>query len=117
MYSNFNYYPQTPQNRQIGSTGLKGRPVSSFEEAKALSIDFDGSIFYFPDMANKRIYTKQINMDGTANINVYELGQIPEEKPIISTSSLDNYVTKEELAEALARLSTPQPVKQEILPF
>jgi hypothetical protein len=38
--------------------GIKGRPVSSLEEARASMIDFDGSIFYFPDVANKRIYTK-----------------------------------------------------------
>lgn len=48
--------------------GIKGRPVSSIEEARAISIDFDGSVFYFPDLANRRIYTKQINMDGTASL-------------------------------------------------
>jgi hypothetical protein len=37
---------------------LKGRPVASLDEAKATSIDFDGSVFYFPDLANRRIYTK-----------------------------------------------------------
>jgi hypothetical protein len=58
-------------------SGLKGRPVASFEEARASMIEFDGSIFYFPDLANKCIYTKQINMDGTALINVYELKAIP----------------------------------------
>jgi hypothetical protein len=52
------------------------RPVSSIEEVKASPIDFDGSVFYFTDMANKRIYTKQINLDGTAAINVYELKTI-----------------------------------------
>ena len=91
MYqNNYNYYPQ--QNTQpLGNpqpvpnylqsclrnaqpqTGLKGRLVSSLEEARATSIDFDGSVFYFPDFANKRIYTKQINADGTATLNVYEL--------------------------------------------
>ena len=50
--------------------GIKGRPVASIEEARASIIDFDGSIFYFPDLANKRIYTKQINMDGTALLQV-----------------------------------------------
>ena len=50
--------------------------VSSIEEARASLIDFDGSIFYFPDLANKRIYTKQINIDGTATLNVYELRPI-----------------------------------------
>jgi hypothetical protein len=53
--------------------------VSSLEEARATSIDFDGSIFYFPDIANKCIYTKQINIDGTANLQMYELKEIPRE--------------------------------------
>lgn len=82
MYQNYGYYSpvQQPMNQQTipnytqpnylrpaqPQNGLKGRLVSSLEEARATSIDFDGSIFYFPDLANKRIYTKQINMDGTA---------------------------------------------------
>jgi hypothetical protein len=49
------------------------RPVSSIEEVRACPIDFDGSVFYFTDVANKRIYTKQINLDGTVAINLYEL--------------------------------------------
>lgn len=81
--------------------GIKGRPVSSVEEVKAISIDFDGSVFFFPDLANQKIYTKQINLDGTSTINIYSLenngaNQIPQ------------YVTKEELELALSQL------KQEI---
>ncbi|MBR2506717.1 MAG: hypothetical protein IKB70_07355 [Bacilli bacterium] len=60
----YGYYPQ-PQNsysRQPASTSsqmmLKGRPVSSVDEVRATVVDFDGSVFYFPDIANKRIYTK-----------------------------------------------------------
>ena len=83
--------------------GIKGRPVSSVEEVKAISIDFDGSVFFFPDLANQKIYTKQINLDGTSTINIYSLenngaNQIPQ------------YVTKEELELALSQL------KQEIAP-
>ena len=63
--------------------GLKGRPVTSLEEVRAATIDFDGSIFFFPDLANKKIYTKQINMDGTMTLNVYELTIIqPKERRI-----------------------------------
>lgn len=81
------YYsqPQVPNVFQQ-SFGIKGRPVSSIEEAKAASIDFDGSIFYFPDIANKRIYTKQVNMDGTSTLNVYEYKDMP----------VPQYVTREE---------------------
>ena len=69
---------QSPYLRQAPpQTGLKGRLVASLEEARATSIDFDGSVFYFPDLANKRIYTKQINMDGTATLCIYELREMP----------------------------------------
>jgi hypothetical protein len=59
--------------------------VSSIEEARASSIDFDGSIFYFPDLANKRIYTKQINLDGTSSLKVYELKELPLQDTSLST--------------------------------
>lgn len=70
------------------------RPVSSIEEVRAASIDFDGSVFYFSDLANKKIYTKQINLDGTAQLNMYELKETPVmEQPIVDTS---NFVTRTE---------------------
>lgn len=116
MYQNYNnYYPQ-PQNQQQQSyiygrqplpqqpnaaTALKGRMVSSIEEARAMSIDFDGSIFYFPDLANKRIYTKQINMDGTATLNMYELKDIPN-----MTAVQSDYVTRQEFDQVINQIKT-----------
>jgi hypothetical protein len=70
----YGWPPQTPPM----PSGLKGRPVSSFDEARVSTIDFDGSVFYFPDLANGKIYTKQINMDGTASVNVYALTEMPK---------------------------------------
>ena len=113
MYNNF--YPQNQHNfynhgRQ-SSVGLKGRPVSSLEEARASMIDFDGSVFYFPDLANQRIYTKQINLDGTAQLNMYELKEIPAEPQMIQNPS---YVTREEFELAIRELknSLTQPISQ-----
>ena len=104
MYpQNSYYYQQSPlQNyyNQIQQTGLKGRPVSSFEEARAMTIDFDGSTFFFPDTANKRIYTKQINMDGTSSLLVYEL----RESPIEQKNSQADYVTREEFDKAIQEI-------------
>lgn len=77
--------------------GLKGRPVSSLDEVRAAQVDFDGSIAYFPDMANKRIYTKQIQMDGSSCLRMFE------EKPIPVPQSAQ-YVTKEEFEQVLAEL-------------
>ena len=146
MYQNYNYYPQQPvqQNQQITQqqplyqvpnylrqappqVTLKGRLVSSLEEARATSIDFDGSVFYFPDLANKRIYTKQINMDGTASLYVYELRETPvEEEKSSMAPSVEKFVTREEFERVLAELrqkptdpavSAPQKEKVEILSF
>ena len=88
-----NYYQQRmnsyPFQNGMMATGLKGRPVSSIEEARAIQIDFDGSLFVFPDIANKKIYTKQIGMDGSVILNMYELKPIP----VITN---DDFVTREE---------------------
>lgn len=106
---NIPYYQQSQTNlRQVQpqmayqSPYLKGRLVSSFEEAKAASIDFDGSIFYFPDLANRRIYTKQINLDGTATLNMYEMKELPiaTQQPVDSSI----YVTQEEFEQAINKL-------------
>ncbi len=109
---NYNYYPQQPINQYVRqpqmpqqAAMLKGRMVSSIEEAKASPIDFDGSIFYFPDLANKRIYTKQINIDGTATLNMYELRPIQMQQDI-QQGMAANFVTREEFQQALEQLKT-----------
>ena len=84
------------QQPQPAFIGLKGRPVSSLEEARAAAIDFDGSVFFFPDLANKRIYTKQINLDGTASMNMYEYKEVPTE-----ALNSSNFVTRQEFDETL----------------
>ena len=128
MYSNYTYYPQQTQQQtqqvtqqqpmyQIPSylrqappqTGLKGRLVTSLEEARATSIDFDGSVFYFPDLANKRIYTKQINMDGTATLCMYELRELPIEKEESAVlPSVEKFVTREEFERVLEYIKSLQ---------
>ena len=106
-------YQQVPIYRQgPPQTGLKGRLVSSLEEARATSIDFDGSVFYFPDLANKRIYTKQINIDGTATLCMYELREIPQEKEISGlVPSVEKFVTREEFERVLAQLLPQKPTE------
>lgn len=69
-------YTQMPYQQQAVQQYIKGRPVSSAEEAKASMIDLDGSLFVFPDVKNKLIYTKQIMLDGTAEFHTYRL--VPE---------------------------------------
>ena len=87
----YNYYPQNRTPMTYTPATLKGHPVSSLEEVKATSIDFDGSIFYFPDIANKRIYTKTVGLDGIATLNMYELKPIPQENQITG-----DFITRQE---------------------
>lgn len=79
---------------------IKGRPVVSIDEARASQIDLDGSLHVFPDIGNKKIYTKQINLDGTATFNTFEMvSEISS-----NTSQNNNYVTRSELDEIIAEL-------------
>ena len=91
--------PQQPYSAPIvmqQANYIKGRPVVSIDEARASQIDLDGSLYVFPDLGNKKIYTKQINMDGTAAFNVFELSAPAEPAPV------PFYVTYDELDEILA---------------
>lgn len=51
-----NTYPPVQQ--------IKGRPVTSIEEARAAQVDLDGTSTYFPAPAEGKIYEKLIGMDG-----------------------------------------------------
>ena len=119
MYQNYNYYPQ--QTKPVGYSylpstslpaGLKGRPVSSFEEARAAQVDFDGSLHIFTDIGNKKIYTKQINLDGTATLHTYSL--VEDDTP---TKEIE-YVTKSEFNQALVQLeamiNSKEPEKKKV---
>ena len=107
-----NYYPNAysmqQQQTRLNQPLLKGRPVSSIDEVKAASVDFDGSIFYFPDLANNRIYSKQINLDGTSTILMYELKEIPKDIPT------SQFITREEFESVINQLkgSLPTPPKE-----
>ena len=89
----YNYMGQ--QQMQTSNQFLKCRPVSSREEAMAFQIDLDGSLWVFPNVGNGKIYTKQINNDGTATFCTYNLTK--NENPFNSSE----YVTKDELNEVV----------------
>ena len=104
----YNAYRQMPQQQfnnwnSVNSSSPQVRPVSSIEEVRAYPIDFDGSVFYFHDSANRKIYTKQINLDGTASINMYELKEMPMQKEIVQLDT-SIYITREEFDQAMIQL-------------
>lgn len=80
---------QQPQQTQF----LKGRPVSSVEEARASMIDLDGTMFVFTDIANNKIYTKQVLLDGTAELKTYVLEE--QKQQVVKEQQNVEYVTKQ----------------------
>lgn len=82
---------------------LKCRPVSSKEEAMAFQIDLDGSLWVFPCISGGRIYTKQINNDGTATFNTYVF---TEDKNLDDSN---NYVTKNEFNQVIQTIMAALP--------
>ncbi len=76
---------------------LKGRPVTSEEEARGIPVEFDGSVMVFPDAAHGAIYTKQLNMqDGTAVFHRYMLNDAP---PVQEAPPAVQYADKQEVLE------------------
>lgn len=113
LYGGGNLLTNTPYDNYMGRqvTGqqqmfnqnqyLKCRPVASKEEARAFQIDLDGSLWVFTDIGNEKIYTKQINTDGTAVFKTYSF--VEDENPS-SQISFNNYVTRDEFTAALQKI-------------
>lgn len=95
---NLGYRPQMWTTPQTATPQV--RPVSSIEEVRAYPIDFDGSVFYFPDIANRKIYTKSINMDGTVAIHLYELRDLP----LTDHPNDSSYITRQEFEDVINQL-------------
>lgn len=91
---------QQPQQTQF----LKGRPVSSIEEARASMIDLDGTMFVFTDIANNKIYTKQVLLDGTAELKTYVLEE--QKQPVVKEQQNVEYVTKQSFDKIINDIKT-----------
>jgi hypothetical protein len=101
-YNNYMEQPQFYRNNnqiQMPNQYLKCRPVASKEEAMAFQIDLDGSLWVFPNIPNNKIYTKQINNDGSATFSTYALSQ-EAENPYTS----GEFVTKNEFNQVVESL-------------
>ena len=94
--------PQFPNQPSIS---LKGRPVGSIDEVRASMIDFDGSVFYFPDIAKKRIYTKQMNLDGTSSLQIYQLMETPNTENEVPQIAVEDFVSRETFDKVIAELT------------
>lgn len=99
-------YPQFAQQpmgqnftQQQAPVYIKCRAVTSIDEAKAAMIDLDGSLHVFTDIPHRKIYTKQINLDGTASLNVYSLDEAPT--PVQTGATVPNSAKESAVTESV----------------
>lgn len=99
-------YPQFAQQpmgqnftQQQAPIYIKCRAVTSIDEAKAAMIDLDGSLHVFTDIPHRKIYTKQINLDGTASLNIYSLEETPT--PVQSGATVPNSAKESSVPESI----------------
>lgn len=115
-YQPNNYQMQNSQ--QMGTMQvLKGRPVSSYDEAKASMIDLDGSLFVFTDIANNCIYTKQILLDGSAELKTYVLQEQKKNETKQSGEANTGYVLKKDFDRTVKELHKQIDGLKEALPY
>lgn len=107
QYPQFAQNPGMNYNQQPMQQILKGRPVSNEEEANAAMIDFDGSLFVFPDKAHGKIYTKQLGLDGNIIFLKYSLDNVAApSKEVTPVAPSEDYVTKSELSKSIEDMKT-----------
>lgn len=90
---------QVPPVQSISDTksiGLQGKLIDSIEVAKAMDINLDGSVSYFPLTDGSAIITKQLQTDGTSKTVIY--------KPSDDKFKEIKYVTPEELDKAIKKI-------------
>lgn len=101
-YNTYNNMQQSQMQNTTTATILKGRPVAGIEEARASMIDLDGSTFIFPDVANKMIYTKQINLNGEPEFKTYKL--VEDAKPSQPEQNNPDYVLASDFEDIVSKL-------------
>lgn len=108
----FNYNPyqpmqQMPQQPMVQQpmmqqpVGLQGKSVDSIDVVKAMDINLDGSISYFPLTDGSAIVTKQLQMDGTSKVVIYEPIKAQSEQ-----QEQPKYLTADELNEQIKIIAT-----------
>lgn len=82
-----NMFGQVEQPQQMQSF-ISAVPVTCLEEAKAARIALDGSMSVFVNIQDSEIYTKQLSMNGLAELKTYKLVN-PQENKIEYVTSND----------------------------
>ena len=95
-------YRPVPPQPAMQYCGIKGRMVTSIDEARAAQIDFDGSASYFPCPAERKIYVKSLDLNGNPVFEVYQLmsGNAQQQSTYVESSAFAALQQRVEQLEA-----------------
>lgn len=103
------FVPQVPGQGSYPAstqTGMRVRPVASYDEAKAVPTDFMGNMLILTDLSHGMIYTKVLDpATGSSIFKAYQL--LPEQAPQIAqplTPPLPEYDVKSEIEKLRSEL-------------
>jgi len=94
--------PQAVPQVQQQPSYVRGRQVTNEEEARGAVLE-DLSLYVFPSVQNKRIYTKNIDSNGNPAFNTYILD---ESEPVVEVPK--EYAEKGEVSELYERINNLQ---------
>lgn len=98
--------PQTPQNII--------RPVTSLEEVRSITPNFDGSKMYFEDVTSGKVYIKYLGMNGLPVTDIFEKSVAPavSENTTVNTG---DFVSKSEFEELRNKVSQYENIFNELM--
>lgn len=97
MQQRLNYLQQQQQMYQPTMQQpmtLKGRIVTSMDEAKAAQIDLDGTSTFFPCPAEGKIYEKLIGLDGLPIFRIYQINNTQKQPAYAEQNIVDRLVER-----------------------
>lgn len=111
-YSSGYQYPQSqPMLQNNSNTMLFGTYVNTIEDVQRFTVPQSGEIFFFPNLQNKCIYTKQFNfLDGSVSMKQYTLVEPQPQQQVQAIQQpqtavpQQEYATKEDLQMILDEL-------------
>lgn len=93
---------QYQQPMQQAPAGNVIKPVTSLEEVRGITPNFDGSKMYFEDVASKKLYIKYIDLNGLPITQIYSLDTKPA--PTTTETVSGDFVSKEEFNNLKAEI-------------
>ena len=109
-------YPQPQQPIQPQPQGNMIRTVTSIDEIKAITPNFDGSKMYFEDVTNGKLYVKYLGLNGLPITEIYGKEEIPVVAENTTTQvNASDFVSRTEFEEMKAKINQYEMIFNELI--